>query len=85
MKPIENFMGYMAGALTSAGMVAQIWQIISTGRSEDVSLVFFTLMLLGVLLWLYYGLKRRDLVLIFWNIFGAACCTTVLVLKIFYG
>jgi lipid-A-disaccharide synthase-like uncharacterized protein len=85
MTPADHLLGFTAGALTSAGMTAQLIQILWTGRSVDVSNVFFTLMLIGVLFWLYYGLKRRDPVLIVWNFYGAFCCAAVLALKYIYG
>ncbi len=91
MKPTNTMpgmlevIGYAAGGLTSLGMYVQVLQILYTHESRDVSPVFFTLMMLGIILWLYYGLKRRDLVLIFWNIIGVLLCATVLALKIYYG
>ena len=48
----------------------QAWKIFSTGSSEDVSLIGFSIALISLVSWLVYGLLIKDWVLIICNTFG---------------
>jgi uncharacterized protein with PQ loop repeat len=85
MKPSDHLLGFLAGLLTSAGLTAQLIQIVWTWNASGVNEWFAVFLLSGYLLWLYYGIVRRDVVLTFWNVYGIACCTFVLLLKIVIG
>ena len=85
MSEHKNIIGLFAGALTSVGLAAQVWQILQSHRSTDVSAPFFLLLLVGTIMWTVHGVRRGDLAIIVWDVFGMLLCTAVLVLKLFYG
>lgn len=62
--------GLAAGALTSASFLPQIVRGWRTKRLGDVSPAMLGVMMLGLSLWLVYGLARGDPALIVWNLVG---------------
>lgn len=55
MDPIDT-LGLVAGTLTTAAFVPQVWQVWKTRSVGDISLLTFSLFSVGVALWLVYGL-----------------------------
>jgi len=48
--------GLIAGALTTAAFVPQVWKIYRTKSGKDVSARMFSMLSVGVVLWLIYGI-----------------------------
>lgn len=53
---IASWLGFVAGACTTAAFVPQVLKTWRTRSAEDVSLATFAIFGFGVLLWLVYGL-----------------------------
>lgn len=79
------WLGYIAGALTTFSFIPQIIRIFKTKSAHDISLVFNTMFLIGILLWLAYGIWKEEPPIIIWNAMAAVLSCTLLYAKIRYG
>lgn len=62
-----EWVGLVAGLLTTLAYLPQVLQVWRTRSARDVSLGMFTLMVIGIGLWLVYGLLIGSLALILAN------------------
>jgi MtN3 and saliva related transmembrane protein len=80
-----DWLGYIAGALTTFSFIPQLIRIFKTKSAHDISLIFNTMFLTGILLWLAYGIMIKETPIIIWNAMAAALSCTLLYAKIRYG
>jgi MtN3 and saliva related transmembrane protein len=78
-------LGLLAGFLVTCSMVPQIIRVFKLRSAREISLLFTTLLLLGLIAWLVYGLSLGLLSVIIWNAVGAALAATLLYAKLRYG
>jgi MtN3 and saliva related transmembrane protein len=78
-------LGLVAGALTTCSLIPQIIRVFKLKSAREISILFTTLILLGLLLWLAYGILLGLLPVIVWNAIGAALAATLLYAKLRYG
>ncbi len=83
MSPFE-YLGIIAGFLTTFALVPQIIRIYKLKSAHEISLIFNTSMLLGVIIWLVYGIVFDHLSLIIWNSIGIVLDGWLLFAKIKY-
>jgi MtN3 and saliva related transmembrane protein len=69
--------GYMAATLTTAGFVPQVIKAVKTKQTKDISLWMYILMIIGIILWLVYGIFN-----VYWPIIIANAVTLLLVVPI---
>ena len=74
-----DLIGYMAAFLTSAAFLPQAIMVIKTRNTEALSLTMYVMFILGVFLWLIYGLMSQD-----WPLIIANLITLTLAANIFY-
>ncbi|MHC1700353.1 MAG: SemiSWEET family sugar transporter [Humidesulfovibrio sp.] len=79
-----EYIGLAAGTLTTAAYLPQVWKTWRTKAVGDISLVMYTSMTLGVLLWLIYGVLIKAPAVILANAVGLALVGGMLRLKIVY-
>ncbi|MFC2044925.1 SemiSWEET family transporter [Chloroflexota bacterium] len=60
-------------------------RILKLKSAREVSLLFTTLLLLGIALWLAYGIYLRLNLVILWNAIGIALVSLLLYVKLRYG
>lgn len=72
-----ELLGHLAGLLTTGAFVPQLIRVLRTRQTRDISLVTFILFVLGVALWLVYGLLLQA-----WPVVAANGATLVLALII---
>ena len=77
--------GIVAGILTSVSLIPQLIKIIRKKKAGDVALFMLIILLCGQLLWIVYGVMKKDIPIIATNAFSVLVNTTVLVLRIMYG
>lgn len=65
-----NIIGIVAGICTSASLLPQLIKIIKEKKVEDLSLGMFLSLIIGVSLWIVYGVMRDDMPIIFTNAFS---------------
>lgn len=77
-------LGLLAGGLTTASFVPQVWKIWKTKSAEDVSLTMFVAFCVGVCLWLTYGFIKQDWAIIATNGATLLLGLAILLMKIKY-
>jgi len=80
-----TFVGLAAAFCTTTAFVPQVIKTWRTRSTHDISLAMFSLMTLGIALWLIYGAFIGDLPLIAANLVTLVLAGTILVLKLRYG
>lgn len=66
MAPIE-ILGLVAGTITSITFVPQVIKIWQTKSAKDLSIAMLLLLMLGVVLWLVYGIVVMSASIIYTN------------------
>jgi MtN3 and saliva related transmembrane protein len=76
--------GLLAGALTSCAVLPQLLKAYRSRQVRDISVWQPVLLVLGMGLWLAYGILMGDLPLIAANLFSIACNVLLVVMKFLY-
>jgi len=79
-----TWIGLVAGFLTSIAVIPQVVRTWRTKHARDISIWQPLLLIIGMLLWLLYGLLLHDLPLIAANAFSISCYILLLGMKIIY-
>lgn len=80
-----DFLGTLAGSLTTFAFLPQVLKVIRTRSTHDLSLVMFVIFSVGVALWLLYGLIISSWPIIVANAVTLALCSVILSYKLRYG
>ena len=81
MAPIE-ILGLVAGTITSVTFLPQVVKIWQTKSAKDLSLMMLLLLMLGVVLWLIYGLVVMSAAIIYTNSMVLAMSLIMLYFKV---
>lgn len=81
---IFTWLGLTAGAITSIGFIPQLVRGYKTKRLDDVSFWMPLVLVIGMSLWLAYGIVRHDIAIIAANSFGVSCNILLLLMKKIY-
>jgi MtN3 and saliva related transmembrane protein len=81
MAPIE-ILGLVAGTITSITFLPQVVKIWQTKSAKDLSLMMLLLLMLGVVLWLIYGLVVMSAAIIYTNSMVLAMSLIMLYFKL---
>ena len=76
--------GFVAAILTSASFIPQAIQVIKTKDTSGISLLMYSMFVLGVALWTVHGFIIHDLAVILANIVTFIFAFIVLAYKIKY-
>ena len=77
--------GFMATAFAVSSTIPQMKKALKTKKSDDVSIRFILVLIIGLSLWVVYGVGRKDIVIIIGNSIGVALNILMLILKIKYS
>ncbi|MFC2070912.1 SemiSWEET family sugar transporter [Chloroflexota bacterium] len=80
-----EYIGIVAGALTTLGFIPQIIRVYKLKSAREISITFNVTLLVGITLWLVYGILHGLAPLIIWNTIGMILISTLLVGKLKYG
>jgi MtN3 and saliva related transmembrane protein len=83
--PFIQVLGYIAGFLTTFALVPQIVRVYRLKSAREISVLFTSATLLGVLCWLAYGIILDLVPLIVWNSIGICLTALLLISKLRYG
>lgn len=75
-----TILGYGAATLTTLSFVPQAWLVIRTKRTGGISLLMYSLFVIGIAGWLAYGLLKNDPPIIVANIITLALSGTILII-----
>ncbi|MEM9361613.1 MAG: SemiSWEET transporter [Bacteroidota bacterium] len=81
MESIE-IVGLVAATLTTSSFIPQVYKAFKNKSTKDVSLTMYTVLLIGTILWLIYGINIQSLAVILANSITALLVLLVLVLKL---
>jgi MtN3 and saliva related transmembrane protein len=77
--------GFMATGFAVSSTVPQIRKALRIKKSDDVSIRFILLLIVGLSLWVVYGIGKNDIVIIIGNTIAVALNIFMLILKIIYS
>ena len=80
-----TLLGGLAGFLTTAAFIPQVWKTWKSKSAADLSLVMFFVFSLGVLCWLVYGIMIAQAPVIFWNDITLVLALAILIMKLKFG
>lgn len=80
----ENVLGIVAGVLTSASMIPQLIKVLKEKNVEDLSWVMLLALIIGVSLWVWYGVVKDELPIILSNAFSALVNISLLICYVVY-
>ncbi len=82
---LEESLGFVAGALVTCSLIPQLIRVFRLRSAREISMLFTTLLLLGLILWLTYGVFFRLIPVILWNAVGIILAAVLLYAKLKYG
>ena len=82
---VIKLLGFAAATCTTLAYAPQFIKVWKTRSTEDISLGMFLAMMLGLALWLTYGLLSGDAPLIAANAVTMVLAGGILVMKLRYG
>ena len=82
---LGEWIGFIAGALVTSSLVPQLIRIFKLKSAREISLLFNTLLLTGIILWLTYGIFLNLFPVILWNGIAVVLVATLLYTKLKYG
>jgi MtN3 and saliva related transmembrane protein len=83
--PWLTWVGLLAAFCSTAAFLPQVIKTWRTRSTKDISLVMFTVLIIGILLWLTYGIIIQDIPLIVANAVTLVFAGTILFFKLKHG
>lgn len=80
-----DLIGSAAAVLTTTAFIPQVWQIMRTRHTLDISLGMYIVFTSGVAFWLAYGILLGSWPIIIANSITVCLAGSVLVMKIRFG
>ena len=77
--------GFLASGFAVFSTFPQITKALRTKKSDDISLRFIVVLIIGLSFWVIYGVGKSDVVLIIGNSIGVVLNSILLFLKIKYS
>jgi MtN3 and saliva related transmembrane protein len=79
-----QFIGYTAGALITLCGVPQLITIIRNKTAQNVSLLTYTILLSGQILWICYGALKDDNQIKFGNMISSVLTALIITCALYY-
>jgi len=83
MSTIATVIGLTAAVCTTAANLPQLKKAWVTGQTDDLSLKTLLLFGSGLVLWIFYGVLQRDIVIMLANGISLLILSAILYLKVF--
>jgi MtN3 and saliva related transmembrane protein len=80
-----DFIGYIAGLFVTFALVPQIIRVHKLKSAREISWLYNSLLLLGLVLWLVYGILLGLVPVIVWNAISICLAGLLLLSKYRYG
>jgi len=80
--PSHEIIGIIAASLTTSGFIPQVYKIYKEKNAKGVSLTMYLILIIGVLLWLVYGILIGSLSIIIANSVTALLQLCVIIFKL---
>jgi len=79
---MESFLGFIAAFCTTVAFIPQAVKVYKSRHTKDISLGMFSLLNIGIVLWLWYGLIIKSYPIIISNAITLAFALYILISKI---
>ena len=83
--PWLTWMGLLAAFCSTAAFLSPVVKTWRTRSTKDISIVMFMVLVIGILLWLAYGIMTHDIPLIVANSVTLLFAGTILFFKLKHG
>jgi MtN3 and saliva related transmembrane protein len=80
-----EYLGLFAGFLTTFALVPQIYRVYKLKSAHEISLLYNSMMLSGIIAWLVYGILQGLFSIVLWNIITVILNCGLLFAKLKYG
>jgi MtN3 and saliva related transmembrane protein len=81
----KELIGFIGGFLTTMGMVPQVYRLFKLKSAHEISLTFSLSLVIGIALWLVYGILNGLMSVIIWNGIALVLGSGVLYAKMKWG
>ena len=81
----SDMLGYLAGTLTTAALVPQVWRTFRTKDVSGISLRMYSIFTIGIAVWLAYGVLLKETPMMLANGVSLVLACAVLAMKLKYG
>ena len=79
-----TLLGMVAGFLTTIAFLPQVLRIWKLKEAKDISFATFLIFLIGIIIWLIYGILKSDLPIIIFNSITTILAGIILFFKLKY-
>lgn len=79
---LTTIIGVLASILTTLSYVPQLVKACRSGETDDISLRMMVILLAGLALWVLYGIRQADLVIVPANVISCALLIAIIILKL---
>ncbi len=80
-----SVIGIVAGLFTACSLLPQLIKIVKEKKVEDLSKGMFITLMIGLALWITYGILKNDLPIIATNVFSLLLNISILILRFKYS
>lgn len=84
MMNLTDWIGYGAAILTTASFIPQVWQTFRTKDVSGISLGMYSVFVVGIALWLGYGLLLGAWPIVLANVVTLTLASAILTMKLLY-
>jgi MtN3 and saliva related transmembrane protein len=77
-----EWVGFIAGSLTTISFIPQVIKVWQTKSTHDISLIMYSLFCLGVAVWVVFGFFIQSMAVVFFNAVTLLLALTILFFKI---
>ncbi|MHB1332969.1 MAG: SemiSWEET family sugar transporter [Sulfuriferula sp.] len=81
---LHDWIGLLAGTLTTAAFIPQVIKIWRSKKADDISVSMFLIFTVGVALWMIYGIQIASLPVMLANAVTMILALIILILKYCY-
>jgi MtN3 and saliva related transmembrane protein len=82
---LTEYLGLLAGLFSTIALVPQIMRVYKLKSAREISVLYNLALMLGLVLWLVYGILLALVPIIIWNIIGLLLTGLLLLAKFRYG
>jgi len=82
---LGDSLGFVAGVLVTCSLIPQLIRVFRLRSAHEISMLFTTLLLVGLMIWVAYGVSLELAPVILWNAIGIILVAILLYAKLKYG
>lgn len=82
---VSLIIGYLAAALVIITPIPQLYKIIKTKSSKDISILMYSILLIAQILFTVYGLLKNDFVIIVTNVVSSLIIALIIMVSLIYS